>query len=289
MIVVGTVRAVRIVGSGIPARKAPDLLLDRMRVDVDVETVLRGDWHAPQLQFDFFAYSGKNRGGYDGPSPYRVEPGDRSVFFLTPDSGQLRSVADVRGGYSLRVWSGMHKDFKRSESPGEAVTIDGRAVGNDISAILLELGDGPDEGAMADALGTAAFVSDELASRKATVSRLRQLFSRAQDRSLKISACKLLSEQYAGQSGCLYELQNDLSFPSSERERVREILSKRKTWDARLKQELRTQPMYAFHIDSVVVVRDELELLMADPDPELRRLACDVLRQNFPRTATACK
>src|SRR4051794_15671672 len=66
MIISGTVRSVSVIRSGVPARKAPELLLDETQVDVDVENVLRGDWSMAALRFVFFGFSPKNRGGYSG-------------------------------------------------------------------------------------------------------------------------------------------------------------------------------------------------------------------------------
>jgi hypothetical protein len=282
-VIVGTVRAVKISHSGVPARKAPELLLDETTVDVDVENVLRGEWSAPQLQFVFFGYSPKNRGGYNGPAPYHVEVGERRIFFLTKDSGQFRSVADVRGDYSIRVWSGAHRHFRRSEAPGEAwrYVFDPTPLGNDLSAILLELGEGFASDAMAATLGRAAYVSDELASRKATVSHLLKLAGDGRSQSLQIASCVMLAEQYAGQSSCLLNLEKDASLRLADRQRIDEALRKRKQWDVRLKEALRARPMGAFDLITVAAVRDELELLIADPDPELHQLACEALLHSF--------
>ena len=213
-VVVGSVRSVEITRSGISSRKAPELLLDETTVDIDVENVLRGEWSEPRLRFKFFAYSAKNRGGYTGPALYRVESGERRIFFLTKDSGEFRSVADVRGDYSIRVWSGLHRGFPRSEARAELALLYAAAptaLGGDISAILLDVGEGHNAEAMAGTLGRAADVSDALASRKATVSHLQRLTANGQSRSLRIAACLMLAEQYAGQSNCLYALDKDPS------------------------------------------------------------------------------
>ena len=93
LVVVGTVKGIEVVRSGIPARKDPELLLDETQVDLDVENVLLGDWPDPKLKFVFFGFSTKNRGGYTGPALYRVLPGERAIFFLTVDQGLLRSCS----------------------------------------------------------------------------------------------------------------------------------------------------------------------------------------------------
>jgi hypothetical protein len=288
-VIVGTVKSVNIVRSGVPARKDRGFLLDETQVTVDVENVLRGN-QTQCIKFEFFGYSGKNRGGYVGPGLYRVVAGERSIFFLTVDDGHFRSVGDLRGGYSFRVSTGLHRGFRRSEPPGDAISggLDGREVGDDISAILLELGDHPDSQALASTLGQAAYYSDELALRKATVRRLLKLVG-DQDRSLSLRACLLLAEQYAGQSGCLSRFAQDPTLSPSERKDIVEMQSRRKLADQRLKGVLRKQPMAVFGFDSVVAVRDELELLSGDPDPELRQLSCDVLRRDFPYNSALCK
>ena len=289
-VIVGTVKSVNIVRSGVPARKDRGFLLDETQVEVDVENVLRGDQTQQRIQFEFFGYSGKNRGGYIGPGLYRVAAGERAIFFLTVDDGQFRSAGDVRGGYSFGVGTGLHRGFRRSEPPGGTISgaLDGRAVGDDISAILLELGEHPDSQALASTLGRAAYYSDELALRKATVRRLLKLVDN-QDRSLSMRACLLLAEQYAGQSGCLTRFAQNPALSPSERKDIVEMQSRRKLADQRLKDVLRKQPMAAFGFDSIVAVRDELELLTSDADPELRQLSCEVLRRNLPYNAALCK
>jgi hypothetical protein len=83
-------------------------------------------------------------------------------------------------------------------------------------------------------------------------------------------------------------LERDASLAPALREQVLEMKSRRRHWDAILKDELRTQPMLAFSIDSVAAIHDELELLLADPDPELRQLGCAVLRRDFGIRPAAC-
>src|SRR5690242_18212746 len=64
-------------------------------------------------------------------------------------------------------------------------------------------------------------------------------------------------------------------------------------WNARLKKQLRSYPMIAFEMspfsDSIKGVRQKLVMLVDDPDPELKRLACSILRQNYPNPLEACR
>ena len=121
-VIVGTVKSVNIARSGVPARRDHEFLLDETQVEVDVENVLRGDQPGQHIRFEFFGYSAKNRGGYIGPGTYRVAAGERWIFFLAIDDGQFRSVADLRGGYSFRVRTGLHRGFRRSEPPAGAIS-----------------------------------------------------------------------------------------------------------------------------------------------------------------------
>lgn len=288
-IVVGTVVSVNVTRGGVPARKAPHLLLDETRVEIRVENVLLGDLNQPRLFFKFFGISLQNKAGYDGPPPYRVTPGDRRVFFLTEDRGEYRSAGDVRD-YTLPVWSGLHRNIPTVKDVRGAYWTLHRSdgVGDRISAVLLELGENYSLEGMVHDLSSMAHISETLSTRKATVGRLQKLLGLGREPPIRVAACLLLSERYPGQYGCLSILANDESLPADARNQVAAMQAKLRDSNARLKLELRKRPLYAFHIDSIVGVRDELELLLDDPDPELRQLACAVLRQNFRSRHVRC-
>jgi hypothetical protein len=133
IIVLGTVAGVRTIREGIPAGKQPELLLDQMRVDVAVENVLLGNLDRPRMTIEFFGYSKGNPGGYTGPPPLVILPGERRMFFLTQDFGVYRSVGDVRDSNTLMVWSGLHKSVRPLGDPqqprGEFGTTGTRRLG----------------------------------------------------------------------------------------------------------------------------------------------------------------
>jgi hypothetical protein len=294
-IVVATVKSVRMGREGVPARRVPELLLDEVYADVDIENVVLGDVKQRQLQLSYFTFSVKNKGGYSGPALLRVEPGQRRLFFLTTDSGHYRSVADLRNDYSIRVWSGFHKncckpigptDYFIRRSPQEQ-------IGDSISEILLQLGENYHREGMIQWLDMQAYTASRLAGRQKSAALLKQLAANEHEPGIAAKACLVLSEQYYGQYGCLARLEADATVPANLHAELAKMKIARVDWNARLKKQLRSYPMFAFEMspfsDSIKGVQQELVMLVDDPDPELKTLACAILRQNYPNLPEACR
>src|SRR5665213_1573414 len=100
IVLVGTVRSTTVISRGLPARKQSTLRLDLMKAEITVENSLRAALQSTDAQFYYFEFSPMN-GGYSGPPRYHLDRADRRVFFLTRDSGVLRSSGDVLD-YTLR-------------------------------------------------------------------------------------------------------------------------------------------------------------------------------------------
>jgi hypothetical protein len=296
IIVVGTVASARVIREGVPARKQPELLLDQIRAEVAVENVLLGDMKQPLIAIEFFGYSRKNRGGYDGPAPLVVLPGERRMFFLTWDSGVYRSVGDVRGDSALVVWSGLHKNIRHFNDPQDTAwrvlhTSD-TDIGNSIADVLLELGEGYSASGVARTLNTTAYLSSTLSTRKKTAARLQKLVANEREPSIGAEACLVLAEQYYGQYACLAKFLDNTALAADIGKAMTEMKSKKLEWNKRLKHELQERPLFAFSMatfpDSILGIREELELLLDDPDAELRQLACSALKQNYPDSQGKC-
>jgi hypothetical protein len=292
-IVVGTVACAKAIREGVPARKQPELLLDQIRADVAVENVLLGDIKQTRLEIEFFAYSRKNRGGYTGPSLLTVGPGERWMFFLTRESGVYRSVADVRGSNALTVGSGLHKNVRHFDDPQSAWMVlytSDTDIGNSISDVLLDLGEGYSASGVARTLNSSVYVSSTLSTRKKTVARLLKLVANEREPVIGAEACLILAEQFYGQYACLQKFLDNPALSADVHKSMMEMQSKRLNWNKRLKYDLRVRPLFAFSMvpDSILGVRDELELLLDDPDSELRQLACAALKQNYPDSLTKC-
>ncbi|MBL0159306.1 MAG: hypothetical protein IPP47_19670 [Bryobacterales bacterium] len=289
-ILVGTVRSVVCIQNGVPARRQPELLLDQMRVSLDVENVLRGNVRQSRLEFDFFTYSLSNKGGYTGPGRYRVEAGERRIFFLTWDDGVYRSAADVRGDYSLRVWSGLHRNFVRSEPPDEENFFhsDSAGVGNDIATILLQLGEDYSREAMIGWLEMQQYVASVVSGRVRTAGLLRQLAANSAELELSAAACLILAGQFPGQDACLAKYAEDQLLPAELRRKVREMVAGRDERKLNVIRWAKRHPVFGGFIagskmtpfpDSVAGLQAELTLMLDDSDREMRLLACEGLRQ----------
>ena len=278
VVVVGVVKSVDTVKSGISARKQPTLLLDRTRVTFQAENILRGSGVTRNtlVSFDVFTYSRQN-GGYSGPPLYQVAPGNRCLFFLTRDGEILRSSGDVLD-YTLRLRSGRHSQLI-FDHPAD--------VGDTIAQLLLGLGTDYDSEGMARNLRFMASISDHLATRVRTVNLLERLTDKGGVPSdIVNSACLVLAEGYYGHYACLNQIRDSPSFSVEVRKNAADLLAKHTAEMTILKQWLATYPLQAFSKapfpDSLARTRQELELLLTCPDTVVRHLACSALRRNYP-------
>jgi hypothetical protein len=291
VIVVGTVASSSIIRAGVPARRQPELLLDHVRVEVDVENVLRGEIDRGRRVIEFFTISAKNQGGWTGPAPLTIRAAERRMFFLTKDAGVYRSIGDGRNDYVLYVWSGRHEDVRRDESMAALYSVPFRrdtVVGNAIAEILLNLGEGYDGSGMTSSLSWDTHLSSVLTTRKKTAARLHVLAANDGEPRVGAKACLILAEQFYGQYACLEKFMSNAALGMDVRKEMSEVQVKRLQWNRRLKEDLRKRPLAELHLgdfsDSLIGLREELELMLDDPDKELRQLACSHLTRNYSRT-----
>jgi hypothetical protein len=85
------------------------------KVDVKVEHVLQGDVTTGELPIYYFAYLG-NLGSSDFPL-VDLAAGDYVMFFLQRDNGLLRTICDGWHNCAVKVRTGAHPNYKRSQSP----------------------------------------------------------------------------------------------------------------------------------------------------------------------------
>ena len=280
IVLVGTVTEVNSVGRPTPARRSPQILLQLTKVRAHVENVLRGGIVDRDVQFYYFGYANENH-GYRGPPRFHVSPGERRVFFLTRELGHLRSVGDVVD-YTLFVASGSHAQFKQMPES---------SIGYSIASVMLSLGERYSSSEMGASLPLTCPVSDHLTSRKNTVDLLK-LLMQSPDKDLATSACLYLAANYGGQHRCLAEVLASSATDSivrSQAERIAKDCWRRTEY---LRRSLQRFPLQAFSDipvpDSLQAIREELELLLDDPDEQIRGLACDALRRSYPEPEAAC-
>lgn len=289
-IVVGTVRAVEIRREAVPAEKQPELLLDETWVKVEVENIIRGSVTSPRLEFIFFAYSARNKGGYSGPKLYQVIPGERRMFFLTRDRGSFRSVGDVRGDYTWMVWSGRHtKRYPNDAAGAFPEQVDTEKEGAAIAEILLEPGLESDPDAMAGELPRSTSFLNEITSPATIVGHLRKLIHSTVPLKLRLAACQELNDSFQVETTCLTELAQLAGLDGAIRAQIAEKSARQIRWRKALKQSLQTAPMDLVPYMSAKPVREWFNLLTADPDPEIRRLACGALVREFAVTPPPCQ
>ena len=223
---------------------------------------------------------GATRPCRSGPPRYVVQPGDRRIFFLTREGEALRSAADVMD-YTIFVATGSHPDLKTS----------GKSFGDLLSEILLSPGKGYNSAALQHSLPNYCSIADYFGSREKNVSYLKQIMNSA-GRELRTATCFYLAENYAGQYGCLVGLRNDAELSAEIRSEAEQRWVSCRHRGELLKPALRRFPLQAFSFlfsDSLYAVRRELQLLLDDPDPEVRALSCRAIRLNYPEPEPRCR
>lgn len=279
VVFVAMATSVRTLQHGVRACRQPNLLLDLVQVNVSVENVLRGDGVGQRESFRYYSYSPQN-GGYIGRPRYDVTAGARRVFFLTRDEAGLRASGDVLD-YTFHVYSGSHQQ-----------SVVGADLGDSVPRILLSLGADGDPVVFARNILKYAAASDYFGSRPKTAALLSQLVSPGSDPDVRAAACFELASYYYGRYGCLAAIQNGPEFAEAVRKKAAALLRAQELNNANFKELLKADPLTAFtkspNPDSLYAVREEMEMLLSDPDPSIRTLACSALRKHFPSVPERC-
>jgi hypothetical protein len=166
VIIVGTVLSARSIGEPTPAIKLPEVKLQLTQITLRAEHLLKGEVRGPLVVFYFFTYSEKNVRDPGGFPVYHPAPNQREIFFLKNDHGHLRSVGDVGKAYTLRVWSGYHRNL----NVGSNATVPAL-----ISFILLTPAEGCDTENFALYLAEASYMTGLLTSRDTAMHLLERL------------------------------------------------------------------------------------------------------------------
>jgi hypothetical protein len=270
IVVAGRVVSVSPVGGPRPANRAPDQLIQLTKATIHVENVLRGRVPTGSASFYYYGFSDQNA-GYSGPPTFRTAVGDRRIFFLTFERGDLRSVGDVRD-YTLAVVLGSHEGMK----------IGGATLGEQIAELLFSPGASfaPDD--LEPNLAILCPLTDRIASRANTVRLLRALL---RDERLRASVCLYLAKGYEGQYACLESLRDDATQDAKVRAEADRLWRFQRTRSIALAEAVAKYPLDA--LSSIPIpsgaqqVKQELQLLLDDPEPKMRSAAMSALRRNF--------
>jgi hypothetical protein len=167
VIIVGTVIASEKTGSRLMSPWDGDTPYQQFRTSVAVENVLRGNVQSRTIKISYMADlrggGGHRRLGMesDGGS-WRV--GDREMFFLQRDAGQLRTVCDdFAFNCVLPVQSGRHDTVQQREQVGEMIADVFLSRGSGVSDAQMAAGlDGGGEAALHFAPEYSALKLEEL-------------------------------------------------------------------------------------------------------------------------------
>jgi hypothetical protein len=288
VVVVATVTSNEPVGLPIEARRVPGVFLQLRRIGCHLENVLRGPGPGDSFASYYFA-DAKLAGGIPNPIHrllFDARRGRRYILFLSRERGVLRSIGDV-GSYTVPVLSGAHPSYV--PTPDDPFSTGLRRA---IADILLTPGQGFEPSEFSQDIAYARLIADQLGSRPYTVQLLSNLLT--QMGPIRVAACFELAHSYYGHYGCLAELKEDSTLAPEIRRHAAEVLEEQIRSDGVLKRTLLDPATLDFgkmlRPDSRRANMEELQLILADPDPEVRKLACTALKRYFPyEQASECK
>lgn len=153
------------------------------RVQVDVENVLAGDVSPSPVRIFFYSYVGDL--GSSQPSLADLSPGERDVFYLIKDSGQLRMACNQFKDCVTVVWTGAHPNFKKQ--PNESVD-------DAIAAITLSRGVGATDSQMIEAIGHGNQIA---CGREAPLMKQLRILAATETPAVRAVATQLLTDSNA--------------------------------------------------------------------------------------------
>jgi hypothetical protein len=168
-------------GKARPAARMPEILVQPVKIVVDVENVLRGQVKPGLLDVYVFVYAADNRFSF-GKREFVLMKA-RYIWFLMSEGGVLRSVGDVTELYFRGVPSGSHRNV--TFPPGAS-------LGEKISRILLSPGEGVKSEWFAKYIALEIQGAEKLTSPEFADSLVRDLL-RDEHPDIRKSACELLA------------------------------------------------------------------------------------------------
>jgi hypothetical protein len=163
-----------------------DYQVQMFRVNVRVENTLKGDSLPGDIGIYYFAFHG-NVSGPPGLGMAGVSGtwhlGDRELFFLRKESGELRTACDLSARCVPPVFSGNHADFRVDPSI---------SLADSIVDLLLTRGRGCTDQQMIEAVSSYA---PSFFSRDYAVAKLRQIVQREVP-SVSEAACERLKREH---------------------------------------------------------------------------------------------
>jgi hypothetical protein len=153
------------IGGTRPARKAPSLLLDPVRITISVEHALRGRVPGNPLEVLAFRYNTTKQGVYG--NPFIPRGGQHRLFLLRRDGGHLRPIVDgAQEWFAPLIYTGEHRDMDPAllRDPGKAM-----------SFILLTPAEGADLGGFFSVRYNAAIAMAVTHDKAWVISLLRSL------------------------------------------------------------------------------------------------------------------
>ena len=207
LIVVGVVESERSMEWG---WKTPDV--ERRRVRIHVEGVVKGQFEGSQLDFEYYGLTG----GWNGPSPNLLWSGKRALFYLVRDGPTFRATNDAYSS-NTEIVTGKH-DVRSSPSSA--------GVREAIARLFLVPGEGMDMEYYINSLYVERARALDVVS-EAEVAGLMQVLLEHPNGRIRGRACILLAAPPLSRVSCLTRLIKDLGAAPEDRRLANEMMKKR--------------------------------------------------------------
>jgi hypothetical protein len=267
-IAVVNVRSADWLGSEVEVTPPKSMIVRLVRINGEIENVIKGDLSAGPVQFYFFANVPSEHGFTT--VKYWLDSGRRYIVFLRKDGEVLRTMADVAPP-ELKILSGRHRDATSSREgpidPGMAILYYSLTPTNNY-----------DEG-FAGYIPLAEASIRKFVATADIVRSLRALLEHP-DRAIRDEACLTIAGRFRYVDPCLPQLLTSTD-PSIQRQ-AKFWMQGRRESNAEIISLLRGDPISLSTSGKVDDLAADIEVFTWDENPAVRQQACATLRRLFP-------
>jgi len=265
------VRSTDWIGDPVEITPPGELVVRLVRVDAEVESVVKGELQKGPLQFYFFV-NVPSANGYNTYLSW-FEPGRRYVAFLRRDGENFRTMTDLVT-MNIRIRSGRHSEDLAIQS--EPV---GTNPGFEIAYATLTPSADYEPG-FAENIDNALEEAQEFSSPGQAFKMMRKLLVHPDD-SIREHACMSLMSTYGYLDPCLLKLV-DSKDAAIRAQAERNMHYAANTSIRPVLAVLKNDPSSLSRSGRVEDLADSLEVFTFDLDSRVRSQACESLRRLFP-------
>ena len=257
-----------------PTRTIEGYNVQLQQVSLVVEEVLKGQISAQHTEF--YRYAPAQPVLRKAPSPDRIAPGTRSIFFLDNENGFLRAMIDATQS-RVPIRSGQHKS--------QWTAWEKLPVKEEIADIMFTPGDDIDVEGFAKALRVDSWLSFELVGDLKMLRLLKQSLNNSAP-AIRGNACLEIAHNFEGQSDCLNAMKEDTSIPAELRRQAEEQLKATQEQDEELLATFTKYPSrwlsHRVGSEDRAAICERADVLTQHPNRTIATKAVEFLNSEFP-------